>query len=318
MSHETLPFDAVWTEGGEERRRGLVVRIKPTALHVYQDDMFTEQYEIMRVVEAAGHVRVAKPLWLEQDATILGAPFFIMEKKSGRVPISVPSYAQQGWLFEATPAQRRVLWEDSVRQLASIQKTKPADTPFLDTGAPGDGFDQEIDRWRRFIAWAGRRGRPLLYQQKVLDHLVANAPENRPEGIVWGDARIGNMMFGDDFRVVAVMDWEQTSHGGALHDLGWWMFSEQLRTFALGIPTLAGMGERAETVALWEEVSGCSAADLDWYITFAALKMSSLGANMSQDRDTSGKEPELYDTPLNRQLADLLGWPAPTASAFVR
>ncbi|EHJ60702.1 phosphotransferase family protein [Novosphingobium pentaromativorans] len=312
MSHETILFDAVWNEAGAERSRGLVVRVKPSSMHVYQDDMFIEQFEIMRLMNESGHVRVAEPLWLHKDTALLGAPFFIMEKCEGRVPISSPSYAQAGWLFEAKPSERRVLWEDTVRQLAGIQKVAVSDAPFLSTGAPGTGFDQEIDRWERYVTWVESR-QPLPWHHRVLEHLKANLPENRPEGIVWGDARLGNMMMGADYRVVAVMDWEQCSLGGALHDLAWWLVSEDMRTTAIGVPTLEGMGTRDETIALWEEVSGKSAADLDWYLQFAAFKMSCLGAKMSLDRDTSEDGPELTDTFLNRLVADMLGWPAPAA-----
>lgn len=305
MSHETILLDAVWSAGGDRVRRGLVVRIKPTSMHVYRDDMFEAQFDIMRLMHEEGHIRIAETFWIERDDGILGAPFFVMEKLSGQVPISNPSYAQAGWLHDASPAERRVLWEDSVRQLAGIQKTDVDKAAFLSLDPELSGFDQEVDRWRRYLAWAEERA-DLPFHHKVLDRLLVDLPQNREAGIVWGDARLGNMMFGEDRRVVAVMDWEQPSLGGALHDLAWWLFSERLRTFAIGLPTLPGMGERAETVDLWEEVSGKSAAGLDWYIHFAMFKMSCLSAKMVLDRAAKGAMPELHATPMNRMLAEAL------------
>lgn len=309
-SHETILFDARWLEGASERSRGLVVRIKPSTTPVYLDDMFDEQFALMELLSREGSVRVAETMWIEHNRSILGAPFFIMEKRDGRVPITVPSYAQTGWLYEASPAQRRVLWEDSVRQLAAIQKVPTSRVPFLDRGTPEGGFAQELDRWARYLDWLGQR-EPVPFHRKVFDHLVENLPGNRPEGIVWGDARIGNMMFADDFSVVAVMDWEQTSLGGALHDLGWWLYSEYLRTTAIGAPTLEGMGEREETIALWEEVTAISAADIDWYILFAAFKMSCLGSKMLGDGRRDAGKADIHDTDINRDLARRLGWPGP-------
>jgi len=310
MSHETILFDAFWEEDGTPRSRGLVIRIKPSRLLVHIDDMFEEQFALMQLLGREGAVRVAETLWLEHDSSIVGAPFFIMEKRTGRVPITAPSYAQSGWLFEASPAQRRILWEDSVRQLAAIPGVPVASAAFLDRGDPAGGFAQELDRWRRYVAWI-EQTEPVPFHRKVLAHLTANLPDNRPAGIVWGDARIGNMLFADDFTVAAVMDWEQTSLGGALHDLGWWLYSEFLRTTALGIPTLAGMREADETIELWEDVSGLSAADVDWYILFAAFKMSCLNSHMLLDR-RAGLEPvEIHDTGINRDLARRLGWARP-------
>ena len=93
------------------------------------------------------------------------------------------------------------------------------------------------------------------------------------------------MMIGDDFKVAAVMDWEQPSLGGALHDLGWWLWTDHNQTAAQGIPPLAGMGDRAETIALWSEVCGKSAADIEWYEAFACFKMECLAIRMMALRD---------------------------------
>ena len=115
--------------------------------------------------------------------------------------------------------------------------------------------------------------------------LRANLPANQPPGLVWGDARIGNMMFDEDFEVVAVMDWEQPSLGGALHDLAWWLvLSETMHGATPARPHLAGMGTREETIALWEELTGKSAADVEWYEDFTRLKMSCLGTRMGNLR----------------------------------
>ena len=290
MSHETILFDADWTEGGEPRRRGLVVRIKPTGdATVYQDDMFEPQYRLMRLMHETGLVRVAEPLWFEPDPTLLGAPFFVMAKLAGRVAVSYPPYARQGWLVDdATPDDRRVMWEDSVTQLALIQRVDAAQAPFVIMPGRPTGFEQEIDRWRRYMEWIDPAGELRLLRDGF-DRLIANAPANRPEGIVWGDARLGNMMIGADYRVVAVMDWEQPSLGGALHDLGWWLLSDRNATVNQGIAPLAGMGTREETIALWARVSGKSAAGIEWYEAFVVFKQECLGTRMSQTRDMSSK-----------------------------
>jgi aminoglycoside phosphotransferase (APT) family kinase protein len=285
MSHETILFDASWTENGQKRQRGMVVRIKPTRHLVYQDDMFEKQYRLMQLMHDGDYVRVARPLWIERDPALLGAPFFVMEKVAGRVAVSYPPYAQQGWLVEASPADRRLMWEDAVSQLALIQKVSVLDAQFLNL--PGDfaaNFDQEIDRWRRYLDWVDPNGEQSLLREGFA-RLLAIQPDNRAEGLVWGDARLGNMMIGDDFSVAAVMDWEQPSLGGALHDLGWWLYSDHVQTEGRGIPTLYGMGSRAETIALWSDVSGKSAADIDWYETFVVFKMECLGLRMQTLRD---------------------------------
>ena len=105
LSHETILFDAHWSEDGRDVQRGMVVRIKPSRHHVYQDDMFAEQYRLMQLMHDGGLVRVARPLWFEADPVVLGAPFFVMEKVAGRVAVSYPPYSQQGWL-SMSPVRR--------------------------------------------------------------------------------------------------------------------------------------------------------------------------------------------------------------------
>lgn len=294
QSHETILFDADWVEDGNSHSLGCVVRIKPSSFAIYPDDLFTEQYGVMRVLHESRAVRVAQPLWFEEDPSLLGQPFFVMKKAHGRVPVSVPPYATVGWLFDETADRRRHAWASAVEQLAAIQSVPLAQLRFL--GGPEgarDGLAQEFDKYTRFVDWlrpdpraeilaAGRR------------RLLSSWPANQPEGLVWGDARIGNMMFDENLDVVAVMDWEQPSLGGALHDLAWFITLADTMHGAKaphGV-SLEGMGSREETIAMWEELTGKSADDIEWYEDFTRLKMSCLGVRMAILRNSPGTTAE--------------------------
>ena len=288
MSHETILFDMEWAEGGQLHQQGCVVRIKPGHHTVFPDVLFNEQIQLMSVLSEGGYVRVAKPLWVEADPAILGKPFFVMERKHGRVPVSMPPYAKSGWVADATPQQRRTMWEAGVRQLAAIQRVPLDKLGFL-KGPPHaeQGLAQEWDKYVRFVDWVkDDEAAPIL--SAALDRLKGLWPKNQPEGVVWGDARLGNMMFDENFDVVVVMDWEQPSLGGALHDLAWFItLSETMHGRSAQVGAyLEGMGSREETIALWEDVSGKSAADIEWYEDFTHLKMSCTGVRLTQLRGT--------------------------------
>jgi len=281
-SHETILFDVDWQEHGAPRRQGCVVRIKPTRYQIYPDNLFDEQYGVIRALHEDGRVKVPRPLWIEQDETILGAPFFVMEKVIGRVAVSYPPYAQSGWVADASPEQRRRFWENGVTQLAAMQRVPLDKLAFLAGAAHAPhGLEQEFDKFTRFVDW-NEEERPWPVLRDALARLREQWPANRPEGLVWGDARIGNMIFGEDFQVLAVVDWEQPSLGGALNDLGWWLTSAQMMHGARGDrPQMEGMGTRQETIELWEKLSGKSAQDVDWYEDFTHLKMSCLAIRMA-------------------------------------
>jgi aminoglycoside phosphotransferase (APT) family kinase protein len=282
QSHETILFDAQWTEHGEPRTQGYVVRIQPTRFTVYVDDLFEEQFQVMQVVQAGGYVPVAKTFWLERDPALLGAKFFVMEKLVGQVPVSVPPYPQSGWVADASPQQRRHMWASGVHQLAGIQNVPLEQLGFLQGPENArDGNAQELDKYQRFIEWVKQdRAWPVL--DDGLARLKTLSPRNPPPGLVWGDARFGNIMFNHNFDAIAVMDWEQPSLGGALHDLGWWLVNSEAMHGANDTrPHLEGMGTRSETIALWEKVTGKSAQEIEWFEDFARLKMSCLSVRMS-------------------------------------
>jgi aminoglycoside phosphotransferase (APT) family kinase protein len=276
LSHETILFDASWSAGGQRHNRGMVARIRPTRHLVFPDNLFEEQYRLMTVLHNHGAVRVAEPYWFEEDPSLLGAPFFVMARKHGRVPVSTPPYSETGWVKDATPDQRATMWENGVRQLAAVQSVPLTSVRFLAGKTEGarEGLPQEWDKYRRFVAWAaGPAYRPIL--EAGMDRLEKLWPKNQPPGLVWGDARLGNMMFGDDFDVVAVMDWEQPSLGGALQDLAWWLvLSDTWHLPTATRPYLEGMGTREQTIALWHDITGIPTDDIEWYEDFTRLKMS--------------------------------------------
>ena len=291
QSHETILFDASWREGGAARHQGCVVRIRPGRFTVFPDTLFDEQYRVMRALHEGGWVKVAEPLWIEHDPAVLGAPFFVMKKVAGRVPVSIPPYARTGWVAEASSDQRHRMWDGAVRQLAAIQHVPLDRVQFL-AGPPHarDGLAQEWDKYTRFVAWLEADGAPSGFTRilrRGLDRLEAQWPRHQPEGLVWGDARMGNMMFDEQFDVAAVMDWEQPSLGGALHDLAWFtVICETMHGASQLPPPLPGMGTRAQTIALWEAVSGKSAEGLAWYEDFVHLKMSCTAVRLGMLRGT--------------------------------
>ena len=302
QSHETILFDAEWQQAGTRQEKGMVVRIKPTAFTVYVDDAFVEQYRLMQVMRRSGKVHIAQLLWLEEDPSILGAPFFVMAKVMGRVAVSIPSYLEQGWVVNLSTDERQRLWRNGVEQLAAIQSVPLDQLAFLERPRDGEHFMQEWNRWRRYLETIEAVG-PASFQRETFRRLEATFPANRPEGVVWGDARLGNMMIGPDLEVLAVMDWEQPGLGGALHDLGWWIFNERLKIAANG-GNLAGLGSREETIALWAEKTGLSTAGIDWYEAFAGFKISCIFWNMLDLRNQA--KPDLASIDMGKAINSLL------------
>ncbi|WP_018501220.1 phosphotransferase family protein [Parafrankia discariae] len=274
VSNETLLLEA----RSAGRVDDLVLRIGPRPEHqMFLDPRFRMQYDLLAALRRDGSVRVPEPLWFEDDAAILGQPFFVMRRMRGRVPVSMPVYNKTGWLTEATPAQRRTLWESAVRQLAAIHVMPVDEVGFVDLAELGStGPEQQLTYWNRFAAWALEDEIPDAVRT-LFEWLAANRPTEPVPGLSWGDARIGNMMFGADFEVVGVMDWEQASLAGPMADLGWWLHFDEIHSSFQGLARLDGLGTRQETIDLWEELTGRRVENLLWHEVFACVKTALLG-----------------------------------------
>jgi aminoglycoside phosphotransferase (APT) family kinase protein len=276
-SSGTILFRASWSAGGERHTRDLVARTHPDRVQLYHEPDFRKQYDVIDALHRSGLVRVPEALFFEEDSSLFGVPFYVMERLHGRVPVSFPPYNREGFLADATPAERRIAWESAMEELCRIAAVPVDQVAFLKRPELGPtGLEQHLEYWRRAVDWStGHRTPDRVWA--LYEWLVEHLPDERPDGFTWGDARIGNMMFGDDFRLVGVMDWEAANLGGIRQDLAWWLFFDEFNGPARGLETLDGLGTRAEAISLWEDRVGEPAGDLTWFEVFTGFQIVLLG-----------------------------------------
>jgi len=275
-SSGTVLFRAAWSDRDRRVQRDLVVRTHPDRVQLFRDPDFRKQYVVIDALHRSGRVKVAEALFFEDDPTVIGVPFFVMSQLRGHVPISFPGYNVEGFLFEGTPAQRRIAWESAMDELCRIALVPVDEFAFLDQPELGDrAVDQQLEYWRQSIDWStgGATPEPVW---AMYEWLAGHVPADATNGFTWGDARIGNMMFGDDYRLVGVMDWEQANLSGIRMDLGWWLYFDDFHSTARGLVRLDGLGTRDETIAYWEDRTGQRAGDLTWYEVFTGFQVGLL------------------------------------------
>jgi aminoglycoside phosphotransferase (APT) family kinase protein len=276
LSNETILFQARIHADGQVRTVDLVLRVHPGDFQVYLDPNFRTQFDLLAALHAEGSVRVPEVIWYEDDRDVLGHEFFVMRRIWGRVPVSAPVYNVGGWLADATPAQRRTAWTSAMEQLCRIHLIPVETVSFLDKPELGaDPLEQQLSYWEHALAWS-TGANPGDSALETLGWLRAHVPDQEP-GLSWGDARIGNIMFGDDFEVVGVVDWEQASLGGAMQDLGWWLQMDEHHSIRQGV-----RASTASALARRPSTSGSNAGrrvdeDLHWHEVFAAFKLMVIG-----------------------------------------
>ena len=245
-------------------------------MQLFREPDFRKQYVVIDALYRSGRVKVPEALFYEDDPSVIGVPFFVMSQLHGSVPISFPGYNVEGFLFDATPAERRGAWESAMEELCRIALVPVHDFTFLDQHELGArAVDQQLEYWRRSIDWSTDDQTPEPVWA-MFEWLAANVPSDAKNGFAWGDARIGNMMFGDDLRLVGVMDWEQANLSGTRMDLGWWLYFDDFHSTSRDLVRLDGLGTRAETIAFWEDRVGETVGDLTWYEVFTGFQVGLL------------------------------------------
>jgi aminoglycoside phosphotransferase (APT) family kinase protein len=287
MSSETLVLDASWTEDGRPREGHYVARVAPSAadVPVFPSYDLLEQYDVIKYVGDHTDVPVPAVGWMEPTGSVLGTPFFLMDRIEGIVPPDVMPYTfGDNWLFDASREDQRRLQDASVGALAGLHAIPDAAVTFgyLDPGRhlPDGGSGSPMQRnlaarraWYEFaVPDLGRS--PLV--ERLLDWLESHQPAAAGDiadtVLSWGDARIGNMMY-RDFEPVAVLDWEMATIGPRELDVSWMVFAHQVFESIGTVFEMPGMPHfmrEEDVVATYEAATGAKLGDLSWYHLYNA------------------------------------------------
>ena len=137
-SSETLLFDLQYRRDGETVTEPLVVRMEPQGIPVFSRYDLKLQFRIMKTL-ADSDVPVPGMRWFEEDRSLFGGPFYIMDRVAGDIPTDRPPYHIEGWLKEQTPERRRAIWLNGIAAMARIHRLdhRDFDLAFLDEPALG-------------------------------------------------------------------------------------------------------------------------------------------------------------------------------------
>jgi aminoglycoside phosphotransferase (APT) family kinase protein len=278
LSSASVLFDAHWKSGGRTEGGAFVARMIPEegAFPVFEKYDLELQYRVITEIAAATDVPVPRLRWLETGSAVCGAPFFVMDRVPGRIPGDNPPYVFAGWLYDATTAERAELTRNTLDVLARIHALPEPARRFPELDGPGTALRRHIESDRAWYHWAlAGDGYEIPLIERAFDWLDQNFPDDPgPDVLSWGDARPGNIIY-EGFSPVAVLDWEMAALGPRELDLAWMIFLHRFFqdiATGFGFPGLPDFLRRDEVVAHYEEVSGHTVEDLDFYLTYAALR----------------------------------------------
>lgn len=299
FSHESLVVDARWGA----RRARFVVRVAPARYRVMPVAHLEDEYAILAAL-AGTDVPVPAVLGYEADPGLLGAPFYAMAHVDGWVPPDLPSYHRSGPLYDLPAAGRAAVWSSGVDAMSSVHRLDPAALGLTGLRAPA-GLTAQLDFYEHHLDHFDGPGTAVAV--RALERLRAGLPPqpDRPR-LVWGDARLGNLLFSGT-EVAAVLDWEMAFLGPGEADLGWYLWFDRHLSEGVGAPRLPGLPDRARTVRRYEAATGRAVGrHLGWYELFAGFRFALVANRVGRLIVEHGIVASEADVPLARNAARLL------------
>jgi aminoglycoside phosphotransferase (APT) family kinase protein len=305
LSSETLMVDAAGSIDGRDHAESLVVRMAPPASGAFPEYDLAAQAVVQEAVAANG-VPAAAPVEYEADPQWLGASFMVMPAIAGYIPGQMP--LTDTWINqseESAATVSRTLYD----VLASIHRVDWRAAGLADA-LPARDIDAELAYWARYLRWYGDGEDIVPALSAALTWCAARRPENDPPPVLlWGDVRLGNIIWDDDRRPVAVLDWEMTTIGAAEHDLAWYLTLEAIQNELLG-RTMPGFLGHDEACSYYEAQAGRPLQHLDWFEIFAMVRSSAIMSRLNYLQEREGQKPmlPLADNPLldilNRRITE--------------
>jgi aminoglycoside phosphotransferase (APT) family kinase protein len=266
-SNET--FFIAWGE------RRLVLRRPP------RGDLLPSSHDVAREFNALSGLwgtaaRVPRPLAFCEDAGVIGAPFYVMERVEGVVVRETLPAA-----FD-TPRERRRIGEEMVAALVELHGVDWQAAGMSNFGRQGGYLERQLKRWQGQIDLTLPKTRPLPGIAEIGEWLRAHVPPESATTVVHGDYKLDNVVFSAEApaRLVAILDWEMATLGDPLADLAWslqsWGPIGDPEADALSVTAKPDFLTRQEMVALYEQRSGRSMRDFTFYFVLGIWKMAAI------------------------------------------
>lgn len=255
-----------------------------------------------------------------EDESVLGVAFYVMDFVPGRIfrDAAVPG---------VSASERSAVFDESNRVIAALHRLDWRAAGLDGFGKPSGFFERLISRWtRQYRASETERIEPM---ERLIEWLPAHVPPGASDEVTLthGDFRLENLVFHpSEPRVVAVLDWELSTLGNPLSDLGytamaWHAPSGAVRGFAgadldrLGIP-----GEREFLLRYCERTGRADVDDVlahwPFYVAVNFFRLVGILQGIAKRvLDGTAAHPQALETAaMTRPVAEL-GWRVATRHA---
>jgi aminoglycoside phosphotransferase (APT) family kinase protein len=237
------------------------------------------EYRVLSALARTG-VRAPRPVLACEDQSVIGAPFYLMERVRGFV---IRSELPGGFADDASA--RGGIGDELVDALAELHTVDWQAVGLQGWGRPTGYLERQVKRWRGQLELATQFSRPLPDLILVGTWLAGHVPADAPPAIVHGDYKLDNVSFGPNppARLLSILDWEMSTIGDPLADVGWMLSfwrepgdPEDPMERDAGLTRIPGFRSREELLERYRERTGRAAAEMSFYLVLAVWKLAVL------------------------------------------
>jgi aminoglycoside phosphotransferase (APT) family kinase protein len=229
------------------------------------------EYRVITAL-AKSEVPVPDSLLLCEDESIIGAPFYLMSKVEGTVFRTKKSTA-----LLSTVDAKKVSFE-LIETLALLHQVDPIDVGLENFGKVEGFLERQSVRWQKQLA--SPKSRDIRDIDELASQLSASIPTSKSNGVLHGDYRLDNCIINADMRLAGIVDWEMSTLGDCLSDVGllvvYWDGIPGLPDSPVsgGISAELGFPGAAELLERYAIHTGGNLDRINWYVAFGFFKLA--------------------------------------------
>lgn len=252
----------------------LVLRRPPFGANIKSAHDMSREYRILSQLHPV-YNKIPRALLYCNDESIIGAPFYLMERVQGIVLRAKPPAG-----LPLTPDVMRNLSIASVDNLAAIHAIDYESAGLGDLGKPQGYVARQVRGWTERYANAKTDDIPAM--ERIAWWLAEHLPPESGAALIHNDYKYDNLVLdANDLSIRAVLDWEMATLGDPLMDLGtmlgYWVEANdpaELRALAFCLTMLPGNLTRDEIVQRYARVSKRDVSQIQFYYVYALYKIA--------------------------------------------
>ena len=252
--------------------REYVLRKPPHGANIKSAHDMGREFNVLTALKPV-YKPIASPILYCDDLTIIGSPFYIMERVRG---IILRNRVPKG--MELTPPIMKSISESAIDNLAALHSIDLDTTGLINLGKPEGYIQRQVEGWiKRYVAAETDN---IEEMNKTAEWMQANKPDDAEPAFIHNDYKYDNLVLEPEnlIKIIAVLDWEMATVGSPLMDLGtslgYWgeaTDSDALKPFNL--TWLPGNLSREEVVNRYVAAKTIAVPDMVFYYVFGSFKI---------------------------------------------